>query len=101
MVFLTCLTTISESQKLSKILLLTQWLCLYLELELHTQQYYLCIQTLVYKRGNIYSFQDQQGHNHPVIPLVFKNNKKYSIELIFRPSVPDNVTNMRVFDDDD
>ena len=25
---------------------------------------------------------------------------KCSIELIFRPSVPDNVTNLRVFDDD-
>ena len=28
-------------------------------------------------------------------------NNKYSIELIFRPSVPDNVTNLRVFDDDE
>ena len=28
-------------------------------------------------------------------------NNKCSIELIFRPSVPDNVTNMRVFDDDE
>ena len=26
-------------------------------------------------------------------------NNKCSIELIFRPLVPDNVTNMRVFDD--
>ena len=32
--------------------------------------------------------------------LVPTNNKCY-IELIFRPSVPDNVTNMRVFDDDE
>ena len=28
-------------------------------------------------------------------------NDKCSIELIFRPSVPGNVTNMRVFDDDE
>ena len=27
-------------------------------------------------------------------------NNKCSIELIFRPSIPDNVTNWRVFDDD-
>ena len=27
-------------------------------------------------------------------------NNKCSIELIFRSSVPDNVTNLRVFDDD-
>ena len=27
-------------------------------------------------------------------------NNKFSIELIFRPSIPDNVTNLRVFDDD-
>ena len=27
-------------------------------------------------------------------------NNKCSIELIFRPSVPDNVTNLRVFNDD-
>ena len=27
-------------------------------------------------------------------------NNKCSIELIFRPSIPDNVTNLRVFDDD-
>ena len=32
--------------------------------------------------------------------LVLTNNK-CSIELIFRPSVPDNITNMRVFDDDE
>ena len=29
------------------------------------------------------------------------NNDKCSIELIFRPSVPENVTNMRVFDDNE
>ena len=29
------------------------------------------------------------------------NNNKCSIELIFRPSVPDNITNIRVFDDDE
>ena len=28
-------------------------------------------------------------------------NNKYSIELIFRPSIPNNVTNLRVFDDDE
>ena len=27
-------------------------------------------------------------------------NNRCSIELLFRPSVPDNITNMRVFDDD-
>ena len=27
-------------------------------------------------------------------------NNKFSIELIFKPSIPDNVTNLRVFDDD-
>ena len=28
-------------------------------------------------------------------------NNKCSVELIFRPSVPDNITNLRVFDDDE
>ena len=28
-------------------------------------------------------------------------NNKCSIELIFRPSVVDNITNLRVFDDDE
>ena len=28
-------------------------------------------------------------------------NKKCAIELIFRPTITDNVTNMRVFDDDE
>ena len=27
-------------------------------------------------------------------------NNRCSIELLFRPSVPDNITNLRVFDDD-
>ena len=27
-------------------------------------------------------------------------NNRCSIELLFKPSVPDNITNMRVFDDD-
>ena len=33
--------------------------------------------------------------------ILVPTNKKCSIELIFRPSVPDNVTNLRVFDDDE
>ena len=32
--------------------------------------------------------------------ILVPTNNKCSIEFIFRPSIPDNVTNMRVFDDD-
>ena len=33
-------------------------------------------------------------------PRLVPTNNKFSIELIFRPSIPDNITNLRVFDDD-
>ena len=34
------------------------------------------------------------------VARIVPTNNKCSIELIFRPSIPDNVTNLRVFDDD-
>ena len=33
--------------------------------------------------------------------ILVLNNNKFSIELIFRPLVPDNIKNMRVFNDDE
>ena len=33
--------------------------------------------------------------------ILVSTNNKCSIQLIFRRSVPDNITNMRVFDDDE
>ena len=33
--------------------------------------------------------------------ILVPTNNKCSIELIFRPSVPNNVTKIRVFDDDE
>ena len=33
--------------------------------------------------------------------MLVPTNNKCSIELIFRPSVADNITNLRVFDDDE
>ena len=33
--------------------------------------------------------------------ILVPTNNNCSIEFIFKPSIPDNVTNMRVFDDDE
>ena len=29
------------------------------------------------------------------------SHDKFSVELIYRPSIPDNITNLRVFEDDE
>lgn len=37
---------------------------------------------------------------HEIAPVEKKSLKEFSVEIIFHPSIPDNVTNIRVFDDD-